>query len=77
MDMKKIYRIFWCALGGVLGAFIGSSLYQCYDYYAHPDLYAVQSAPWYLSIQLTGAAAALIAAVLAAAIWIVKRKMKG
>ena len=74
--MKKLYRILWCALGGVTGAFLAGSLYQCYDYYAHPGLYAAQSAPWYLSIQLTGAATALIAAVLLAAIWIVKRKMK-
>ena len=25
MDMKKLYRILWSALGGVIGAFIGSN----------------------------------------------------
>ena len=74
--MDKVYRILWCALGGVVGAFLGSSLYKCYDYCAHPALYAVQSAPWYLSILVNGAAAALAAVALAAAILAVKQKRR-
>lgn len=50
--MKKLYIVLkivlWCYIGG----FIGSSLYKCYDYKAHPGLYAMQSAPWYLSIEI-------------------------
>ena len=50
--MKKLYTIlnaaFWC----FIGVFLGVSLYTCWDYRAHPGLYALQSAPWYLSIQI-------------------------
>ena len=38
--MEKLYRILkiflWCAIR----IFVGQSIYQCYDYYARPGLYA-------------------------------------
>lgn len=47
MDKKKLYTVlkavFWC----VIGAFLGSTIYTCWDYHAHPGLYALTSAPWY------------------------------
>lgn len=33
-----------------IGGFIGNAAYVCWDYATHPELYAMQSAPWYTSI---------------------------
>lgn len=44
--MKKLYGILKAALGGFLGVFLGMTTYTCWDYRAHPGLYALQSAPW-------------------------------
>ena len=53
--MKKLYGILKAALGCFLGVFLGMTTYTCWDYRAHPGLYALQSAPWYLSIQIHAA----------------------
>lgn len=52
--MKRFYGILRIVMWSVIGVFIGGSLYKWYDYKTHPDLYAMQSAPWYLGI-VTGA----------------------
>ena len=76
MDKKKLYTIlkavFWC----VIGAFFGSTIYTCWDYHAHPGLYALTSAPWYTSIVMYGILTAIAAAVLLAAMYMVKKKLK-
>ena len=56
--------------------FIGTSIYQCYDYYTHPGLYALTSAPWYLDIQIAGIFTAIIVAILISVIWFIKKKSK-
>lgn len=74
--MKRFYYILkitsWC----IIGLFAASSLYQYYDYKKYPDLYAITSAPWYLGIQITGCAAAVILAVLFIIMWGIKKKMR-
>ena len=47
--MKKLYGILKAALGCFLGVFLGMTTYTCWDYRAHPGLYALQSAPGGLS----------------------------
>lgn len=74
--MKQLYRFFYIALWCFIGVFLGSTLYQIYDYNAHPDLYALQSAPWYLSILVRGAMTVIVAALLLIGMAIVKKKMK-
>ena len=44
-------------------AFLAGILYRYWDYQARPDFYAAMSAPWYLSIQLSGIATAIAVAV--------------
>ncbi len=51
--MKKIYSVLRIMLWSFIGVFIGSSLFKWYDYKTHPDLYVMQSAPWYLSIEIS------------------------
>ena len=46
----------------ILNCIIGI-LYRYWDYQARPDFYAAMSAPWYLSIQLSGIATAIAVAV--------------
>lgn len=63
--MKKIKQILNIIMGTALGVFVGRTAYTCWDYAAHPQLYAAQSAPWYTGVLVQGAAtAAVILAVL-------------
>ena len=48
----------------------------CWDYHARPGLYALTSAPWYTSIVMYGILTAIAAAVLLAAMCMVKKKLK-
>lgn len=41
--MKKLYGILKAALGCFLGVFLGMTTYTCWDYRAHPGLYALQT----------------------------------
>ena len=74
--MKKLYNTLKVALWCVVGVFIGTSIYQYIDYRQRPDLYALTSAPWYMSIQIGGIFTAAVVLLLLLAMRIVKRKMK-
>lgn len=64
--LKKINDFLNIVIGSFVGVFIGFSIYKFLDYKAHPDLYAMQSAPWYMSILVQGivTVVVLVAAVL-------------
>ncbi len=74
--MKRLYQLSRISLWSVLGIFAGTSLYTCYDYWAHPELYAMQSAPWYLSIQINAILSILASAVLLLIMWFLRGKCK-
>ncbi len=74
--LKKLNRLLNTITGAFVGVFIGHGLYVFWDFKAHPDLYAMQSAPWYTSILLYGA---MTAAILLAALvikLIIRQKAK-
>lgn len=73
--MKKLYDFLWIAVCSCVGVFIGSSAYTFWDYRAHPDLYAMQSAPWYLSIQTRAVFTAAAVAVLLLLRWLVRQRI--
>lgn len=75
--MKTVYNFLRLLAFASVGAFIGKTLFQCWDYYKNPGLYAMTSAPWYLSIQVNGLFTAVIAVVLLVIMRLVKRRMKG
>ena len=52
--LKKINSILNIIIGTSIGVFIGHGIYVFWDYKTHPDLYAMQSAPWYTSILVYG-----------------------
>ena len=54
--LKKINYFINILMGSFTGVFIGSAVFKYLDYKKNPDLYVMQSAPWYLSIQITGIA---------------------
>ena len=70
---KKIYDFLRIAMWVFIGVFLGGSLWRCYEYCAYPDLFAVQSAPWYLSILLNGLFTAIIVLILL----VLRRLVKG
>ena len=76
--MKKLYEILRTAIWCAVGVFIGRSIYQCYDYFSHPQLYtmAVTSEPWYLSILVSGVIAAVLVLILRGTLYFVKKKIK-
>ena len=73
--MKKLYDFLWIAVCSCVGVFIGSSAYTFWDYRAHPGLYAMQSAPWYLSIQTRAVFTAAAVAVLLLLGWFVRLRI--
>lgn len=52
--MKKLNHALNIIIGAFVGLFIGYAIYVVWDYNAHPQLYAAQSAPWYTGILLYG-----------------------
>lgn len=63
-------------IGSFVGVFVGHGIYIFGDYKAHFDLYAMQSAPWYISILVHGifTIVILIAAIIIKLI--IRRKLK-
>jgi hypothetical protein len=74
--MKKLYQIlniaFWC----FLGIFIGNGIYAYIDYRTYPELYAMQSMPWYFRIQVFAVVTAVVEVILFAAMRMVKKKIQ-
>lgn len=50
----KLNKILNTVMGSSIGVFIGYTAYVYYHYRKYPNLYAIQSAPWYTSIMLYG-----------------------
>ncbi len=62
MWKDKLSRVLNIIMGSAIGVFIGYGAYSVWDYKTHPELYVVQSAPWYTGILIYGifAVAALL-----------------
>ena len=71
----KRYAALKTALWCVIGVFLGTSLYQIFDCRLWRDLYAMTSAPWYLSIAISGMFTIAVAAILLICMRIVKKKI--
>ena len=67
--MKALYRLLTYAMYVFVGVFLGGAVGRILDVQAHPEIYAAQSAPWYLSIQMQGAFTLLMVALL----WLLRR----
>ena len=52
--MKKVYDFLGLLIGVCIGVFLGKVIFTVWDYMTFPGLYAMQSAPWYTSILVSG-----------------------
>lgn len=78
--MKKLDQILNILMGAFIGVFLGHGLWQYWNYHRYPDLYAMQSAPWYTSILVYGAFAAGVVIIALLLKWILgkaSQKRKG
>ena len=65
--MKTVKKIINTVMGAFVGVFIGHSAYVIWNCKKQPELYVMQSAPWYTSILVYGG---FTLVVLVIGIWI-------
>jgi len=53
--LKKLNNILNIIIGAFVGVFIGHGIYVVWNFKTRPELYAMQSAPWYISILVDAA----------------------
>ncbi len=75
MPMETWHRFLKNALWANLGVFFGQTLFRVWEYHTHRDRLALQSAPWYLSIQISAVVTTLLASGLLLAMYLVGRKL--
>ena len=73
--MKKLYETLRLFLGCDVGVFVGRCIVQYWDFKAHPDLYAMRSVPWYVDLKFQGIVTAVLAAVLLAVMWLIRKNI--
>ena len=74
--IKKLNHIFNIVIGSFIGVFIGHGIYVYWDYKTHPDLYVMQSTPWYTSSLVYGVVTLILLVVLAIAKLIIRKSIK-
>ena len=74
--MKKLNTTVNTTIGAFLGAFIGYGIYVVWNFKTRPELYAMQSAPWYTSILVYGAFTIVVLLICFVIKAISKRKQK-
>lgn len=74
-EMKRLYATLKLFLGCSIGIFLGRCIYLYFDFKARPDLYAMQSAPWYVDLKFQGIVTAVLAAVLLAVMWLIRKNI--
>ncbi len=60
---KKLQQILNIIMGSVVGVFIGLALYRYWHFQKYPELYMIQSAPWYIGIIVQGLSALILLAI--------------
>jgi len=74
--LEWLNKVLNSVIGSSIGVFIGHSIYKYFDYINHPDLYEIQSAPWYTSIQIYGLVLALIVFIAIIIKFLIKKKIR-
>ncbi len=73
---QKINQILNTVIGASIGVFVGHGAYVLWDRKAHPEFYAMQSAPWYTSILVYGLVTAVVLAAALIIKLVIRRKLK-
>lgn len=74
--MKKVHDFLGLLIGVRVGVFLGRSIYTFWEYKSFPGLYAIQSAPWYTSVLVSGGFAVISVTVLLLARWVLRGMMR-
>ena len=53
--LRKLNCFLNIVIGSFIGVFIGYGIYKFWHFKTYPNLYAMQSAPWYTELLLDGA----------------------
>lgn len=73
--LKRINALINIVIGVSIGVFIGYGVYSFWDFKSHPELYAMQSAPWYTRLILWGAVTIGIVAIAAIIKLIIRKRI--
>ena len=61
--LRKLNCFLNIVIGSFIGVFIGFGIYKFWHFKTYPNLYAIQSAPWYTELLLDGALVAVLVVV--------------
>ena len=61
--LRKLNCFLNIVIGSFIGVFIGFGIYKFWHFKTYPNLYAMQSAPWYTELLLDGALVAVLVVV--------------
>lgn len=65
---KRINNILNIAMIGSIMIFVLYTIYKYYNYKTNPSFYMVQSAPWYINVELYGFCLLIVLIIL----WVIK-----
>ena len=74
--LRKLNCFFNIVIGSFIGVFIGFGIYKFWHFKTYPNLYVMQSAPWYTELLLDGAMVAVVVVVCIVLKLVIWRKLK-
>lgn len=74
--LRKLNCFLNIVIGSFIGVFIGFGIYKSWHFKTYPNLYAMQSAPWYTELLLDGAMVAVVVVVCIVLKLVIWRKLK-
>ena len=74
--LRKLNCFLNIVIGSFIGVFIGFGIYKFWHFKTYPNLYAMQSAPWYTELLLDGTLVAVLVVVCIILKLIIWRKLK-
>ena len=74
--LRKLNCFLNIVIGLFIGIFIGAGIYKFWHFKTYPNLYAMQSAPWYTELLLYGSMVAVVVVVCVILKLIIWKKLK-
>ena len=74
--LRKLNCFLNIVIGSFIGIFIGYGIYKFWHFKTYPNLYAMQSAPWYTELLLDGAMVVVVVVVCIILKLIIWKKLK-
>ena len=74
--LRKLNCFLNIVIGSFIGVFIGFGIYKFWHFKTYPNLYAMQSAPWYTELLLYGSMVAVVVVVCVILKLIIWKKLK-